>query len=145
MSEPGRVQDPDRLDGIPLLSTFMAADEDAAIFRSFTRLGMRNLLHLQSRLNELEAKLDTMDMEDTQGPDLHMYLRRGAKAYDSIRDAAAQYEAWLKGRGEGISGTFPLEMMFPKHCYERVKVHEEIDTILHQYRTTIITSITLPS
>ncbi|KAL1602496.1 hypothetical protein SLS60_005912 [Paraconiothyrium brasiliense] len=136
--KPGRSQDPERLDGIPLLSTFMATDEDAAIFRNFTRLGVRNLLHLQNRLNELEANLDMMDKEDAKELELNAYLRRGARAYDSIRDAAAQYEMCLKGGGEDITRNSCLDTVFLKQCYERVKIHEEIATVLHQYRRATI-------
>jgi hypothetical protein len=50
-------------DGYPALATWMARDPDgeAYIFRKFTRLSARNLLHLQSQLTELEHEIDTLD------------------------------------------------------------------------------------
>lgn len=133
---PARWKDPERLDGIPLLSTFMAADEDAAIFRKFTRLGTRNLLHQQNRLNELEETLDQLDKEDVKEGPMNPMLRAGARAYDSIRSLASIYETWLHGAGGNVNGiTYPNDMLFPKRCYERVKLHEEIALALHQYRT----------
>ncbi|KAJ4289533.1 hypothetical protein N0V90_010862 [Kalmusia sp. IMI 367209] len=138
LSKQGRVQDPERLEGIPLLSSFIASDEDAAIFRGFTRLGARNLLHLQNHLNELETKLDDLDKHDVSEAPGNLSLRRGAKAYDTLRDGALEYEAWVRREPEGQRGMLSPEMEFPKACYERVRLHQEISSVLHQYRQALI-------
>src|ERR1700761_310458 len=56
--------------GYPSLAAFIARDRDKStlIFKRFDRLAARNLLHLQSELARLQAKLDDMDVEDaTEG------------------------------------------------------------------------------
>jgi hypothetical protein len=118
-----------RLDGLPSLSTFISADTDALIFRKFTRLGARNLLHLQSRLNELESKLDELDKEDFETAKQNPQIRDIAKAYDEVRDAAAQFQA------DGEEDPDPLMRKFFQDAHERVKLHGEIASALHQYRT----------
>ncbi|KAL4922949.1 uncharacterized protein BDV17DRAFT_296822 [Aspergillus undulatus] len=56
--EAGRVRD-----GYPALSTWISRDPDheGFIFRRFSRLSARNLLHLQSQLITLEEELKTLD------------------------------------------------------------------------------------
>jgi hypothetical protein len=56
-AQKGRFHDPCRLDGFPSLAHFMSEDTEGAIFHKFDRLSARNLLYLQSNLNELRAKL----------------------------------------------------------------------------------------
>ena len=41
-------------------------DPEGAIFLKFDRLSARNLLYLQSSLNELQAKLDKLDKIDAE-------------------------------------------------------------------------------
>jgi hypothetical protein len=58
------------ISGYPSLAAFIAGDRDKStlIFKRFDRLAARNLLHLQSVLARLQAKLDDMDIEDaTEG------------------------------------------------------------------------------
>lgn len=52
-----------RRNGYPALARWMALDPDyeGFMFRRFDRLSARNLLHLQSRLLELESKIDHLD------------------------------------------------------------------------------------
>lgn len=55
--------------GYPSLAAFIASDSynSTAIYRRFTRLSARNLLHLQSELMELEARQDALDEGYLQG------------------------------------------------------------------------------
>jgi hypothetical protein len=118
-----------RLDGIPALAAFISEDTDAAIFRKFSRLGARNLLHLQSRLNELESMLEQIDEEDVEAAKSNHFIRDAAKAYDTIRDWASQHH-------DGPVG--PNEDARMRQCYraafERVQLHQKISAALHEYR-----------
>jgi hypothetical protein len=55
--------------GYPSLAAFIASDRDksTAIYRRFDRLSARNLLYLQSELQELEERQDAFDAEDLHG------------------------------------------------------------------------------
>jgi hypothetical protein len=55
--------------GYPSLAAFIASDRDksTAIYRRFDRLSARNLLYLQSELQELEERQDAFDAEDLRG------------------------------------------------------------------------------
>jgi hypothetical protein len=61
-----RYRDPERLDGFPALANFIGEDSEAEIFRRFSRLGARNLLHLQSIVNDLERQLNRFDKYDAE-------------------------------------------------------------------------------
>ena len=67
MAAPSRL--PARLDGYPTFAQFIARDGDAAIFRKYAYLSARNLLYLQSELNELEVQLRQLDREDAKDID----------------------------------------------------------------------------
>lgn len=43
---------------------FIASDPELSVFRSFQALSARNLLHLQSRMLEIEAELQKSDNDD---------------------------------------------------------------------------------
>ena len=51
--------------GFASVAAFIARDPDntTTIFRRFDRIAARNLLHLQSKLQKLEAELDKLDAE----------------------------------------------------------------------------------
>ena len=55
--------------GYPSLAAFIASDRDKStwIYRRFDRLSARNLLYLQSELQELEERQDAFDAEDLHG------------------------------------------------------------------------------
>jgi hypothetical protein len=67
-SHDGRVQ-VNYVNGYASLASFIASDADrgTAIFRRFDRLSARNLLHLQSELEELQELQDQFDKEDSRG------------------------------------------------------------------------------
>jgi len=77
--EEGRRRDPERLDGFPTLANFIAEDNDAQIYRRFTRLGARNLLYLQSIVIGLEKKLGDFDRQDAKGAPGHPEIRSAAR------------------------------------------------------------------
>lgn len=54
------------LDGHAEFAAYVSIDPDLQIYRRFTRLSARNLLHLQSELAMLEAWFDEFDQEDVQ-------------------------------------------------------------------------------
>lgn len=57
---------PVKLAGYPSFAQFIATDSDAAIHREYAHLSARNLLYLQSELNELEAQIRQLDREDAK-------------------------------------------------------------------------------
>lgn len=57
---------PAKLEGYPSFAQFIATDSDAAIYRKYAHLSARNLLYLQSELNELEARIQKLDREDAK-------------------------------------------------------------------------------
>jgi hypothetical protein len=67
-SNDGRVQ-VNYVNGYASLASFIASDADrsTAIYRRFDRLSARNLLHLQSELEELQELQDQFDKEDSRG------------------------------------------------------------------------------
>lgn len=67
-TEDGRVQ-VQFVNGYASLAAFITSDADksTAIYRRFDRLSVRNLLFLQSELEELQALQDEYDREDDKG------------------------------------------------------------------------------
>ncbi|CAG1982738.1 unnamed protein product [Fusarium graminearum] len=61
---PAKIDDSPR--GYPSLAAFMSADKDFTMFRSFSRLHTRLLLHKQDELTELEQRLDELDQADSK-------------------------------------------------------------------------------
>lgn len=87
----GPRNEPSRLEGFPSLAHFIGEDNDAAIFRTFNELGARNLLYLQSNLNELEIQLKRLDHEDAKNGPGNPGLRISAREYRSLKAAADRY------------------------------------------------------
>ena len=58
------------IDGYRGLARFMIRDKDRSpcIFRRFDELGVRNLLYLQSELDEIEERLEDLDIAHIQAP-----------------------------------------------------------------------------
>lgn len=52
--------------GYPSLSAFLSGDKEFTMFRSFSRLHARLLLHKQDELTELEQRLDQLDHADSK-------------------------------------------------------------------------------
>ena len=120
--EQGRYHDPARLDGFPALAYFIGEDTDAEIFRRFNRLGARNLLYLQSIVNELEGKLDDLDKYDAEHAAGNPKIRLSARRYGDLRTNAT---ADGDGTEYGMSST---------HALERVELHRQIAVAIKQYR-----------
>lgn len=120
--EQGRYQDPARLDGFPALAYFIGEDTDAEIFRRFNRLGARNLLYLQSIVNDLEGKLDDLDRYDAEHAAGNLKMRLSARRYG---DLCANASADRDNAEYGMSN---------KHALERVELHKQIAVALKQYR-----------
>lgn len=75
--------------GYPSLAAFIASDQDksTAIYRRFDRLSARNLLYLQSELQELEARQDALDAEDLQGD---RQAKKSARNWQVLKTRAKQ-------------------------------------------------------
>ena len=121
MEKKPRTRYPDFLDGVPALASFINADEDAKVYKKFGYLAARNLLHLQSRLSQLEAQLAKLDKKDVGDSEQSPAIRLNAKAYDSLRSLADQWKQRLENHG-GVPGAGQNEahVALMKGAYERV-------------------------
>ncbi|KAF4636032.1 hypothetical protein G7Y89_g2061 [Cudoniella acicularis] len=132
----GRLQHPERLDGFPSLSHFMGDDTEAAIFQKFDRLSARNLLYLQSNLNELQAKLDDLDRNDAERGALDAGIRLSAKAYSDLKAKAKWYTKERESAGviNGGSRVENEEDTIGADAFERVELHKHIKEAMRDYR-----------
>jgi hypothetical protein len=75
--------------GYPSLAAFIASDLDksTAIYRRFDRLSARNLLYLQSELQELEARQDALDAEDLHGD---LQAKKSARNWQVLKKRAKE-------------------------------------------------------
>jgi hypothetical protein len=77
-------------DGYPALSSWIARDPDSEtfIFRRFSRLAARNILHIQAQLFALEHEIDQLDEESRNSDDLEarQSLRRWETLMEHARD-----------------------------------------------------------
>ena len=75
-------------DGYPALASWIAEDPDHStfIFRKFSRLSARNLLHLQAQVYELEKQLDDLDRETTLSQ--NVILKMSARRWETFAEHA---------------------------------------------------------
>jgi hypothetical protein len=90
------------VNGFPELAAFVASDTDKTtlIFKRFDRLAARNLLHLQSELARLQAKLDSLDEEaqkNNEEPSIVMERKQYLRNWD-VFIMADEDSAWKKER-----------------------------------------------
>ena len=99
--------------GYPALADWIAHDPDGEtlIFRRFNKLTARNLLHLQSQLIILEAKLEKLDREIFESKDF------------GFRDIAWEWEKLV----ERAKANMPEEK-------KRMELYLQIQTKLKEYR-----------
>jgi hypothetical protein len=131
-----------KLDVLPIKTAWMAShpqfiseDTEGFIFQRFDRLTARNLLYLQSDLNELEAKLDDLDMIDAQTGEKDAKARLSAKAYSDLK-AKAQRHAKKAEKANGIEETAvqnEAEYQIEEDAYDRVYLHKQIKEALRDY------------
>ncbi|KKZ62127.1 hypothetical protein EMCG_03371 [[Emmonsia] crescens] len=103
-------------DGYPALASWIGEDPDQAtfIFRKFTRLSARNLLHLQAQVYELEKQLDDLDKETALGQDV--LLKMSARQWESFAKYSEQ----------------------PGPVQERMKLVSQITVKLKEYHEALI-------
>ncbi|KAH9219378.1 hypothetical protein DL95DRAFT_404918 [Leptodontidium sp. 2 PMI_412] len=99
------VTEPCHLEGFPSLAHFIGRDTDAAIFRCFHELGARNLLYLQSTLNELEIELRKLDPDDLDKRSRIAGLKISAREYRALKTAAGARDN-IACQGDDSSGGF---------------------------------------
>jgi hypothetical protein len=126
----------DRLDGFPSLSQFISEDTEGFIFQRFDRLTARNLLYLQSDLNELETKLDDLDKIDAQTGEKDAKARLSAKAYSDLK-AKAQRHTKKAEKANGIEQETAVqnevEYRIEEDAFDRVYLHKQIKEALRDY------------
>ena len=118
----GRYRHPERLDGFPALASFIGEESEAEIFRRFSCLGARNLLHLQSVVSDLERQLNGFDKHDADNAAGNLALRQTARSYSYLRTVAST------GSGNGHDG------VSRNHAMERIALHKQITIAIKEYR-----------
>ena len=114
------------LDGHADFSAYISIDSDLQIYRRFTRLGARNLLHLQSELTRLERWFDEFDQEDAQGL---------ANASQPER-----MDIWLRNRnwetfvGMAQAGADPASSAEQKRQAKKLEMVERLKVVMAEYR-----------
>ncbi|MCJ1245211.1 hypothetical protein MMC30_002412 [Trapelia coarctata] len=107
--------------GFPLVAAFIAEDKDktSTVYRRFDRLAARNLLYLQSRLIQLEAKQDRYDAEDLQDGDLE--AKRAATSWEDFEASSTvrEREKWRMETAEAIQKTL-------KEYHEALLLHSGV-------------------
>jgi hypothetical protein len=133
-----------RLEGFPSLAHFISKDDDAAIFRTFDELGARNLLYLQSNLNELDTQLKRLDDEDAKNSAGNPGLRISAREYRSLK-AAAHREKDLEAVEPQASphhNSIVLNGEISRNYFsDRVELHNKIKHAMKEYRTWTIQAL----
>ena len=81
------------VEGYPSLAAFIASDRDhsSVVYKRFDRLSARNILYLQSELQELQSQQDKLDKEDGDGDDFK--LKRFARDYHALAEASKNGDA----------------------------------------------------
>ena len=100
----------------------MSEDTEGAIFRKFDRLSARNLLYLQSNLNELRARLDDLDRIDAERGPRDTRVRLAAKAYSDLKTKARRHheETETMQRGNETITTHVHENTIGADALERI-------------------------
>ncbi|KIL86399.1 hypothetical protein FAVG1_10228 [Fusarium avenaceum] len=73
-SNPHKVESFPR--GYPSLAAFLSSDKEFTVFRCFSRLHTRVLLHKQDELAQLEQRLDELDEEDSRNNSYRLLTNR---------------------------------------------------------------------
>ncbi|KAE9975682.1 hypothetical protein BLS_002490 [Venturia inaequalis] len=122
------TQEAHYLNGYPELASFIATDRDRTtlIFKRFDRLAARNLLHLQSELARLQAKLDKLD-QPSQGMD---------EDVEQMLAAGRCLRNW---------DTFKLATKNSVYEQERLDLYKEIKVTLKEYREALLFESTMAS
>lgn len=81
-----------KLRGFPTVVAFVPSDSDntSFIFRRFNKLSARNLLYLQSRLQQLEVDQAVLDEEDLENGDIQS--KKAATSWEDFEASAKQRE-----------------------------------------------------
>lgn len=93
------MSDTFQLYGHAAFADFIASDDELSLYKSFNRLGARNILYLQSELLELEAQLNEFDEQDAIEGDYDVLL--STKCWETFA-ARAQEHSREKERMEVI-------------------------------------------
>jgi hypothetical protein len=100
------VDNHDLTDGLPGLCQLMSSDKVFAVLRRFDNLAIRNLVHLQTELGELERRLSALDEEDRKAKSQERMSGPNSWPHDSkaemgnivlqIREKIQLYRMWLR-------------------------------------------------
>ena len=124
----------------------MSEDIEGAIFRKFDRLSARNLLYLQSNLNELRATLDNLDRLDAEKGSRDTRIRLSAKAYSDMKAKARRYQEEIEAtqsRVEETTTAHSEENTTGADAFERIELHKQIKEAMRDYRKSSSTQFRL--
>ena len=110
------VLDKEYPNGFASVAAFIAKDPDntSTIYRRFDRLTARNLLYLQSKLQNLEATLDQLDDEDLHTGDEDKESKKAATSWED-------FERLAKDESRGREK-------------KRMEIAEQIEIAIKKYR-----------
>lgn len=101
-------------DGYPALADWIGRDPDAEtfVFRKFSRLSARNLLHLQNKLFQLEHEIDQLD-EEARRNTTDIDAGRASRRWETLKELAADPTRPERQRWEKAE---ELTEMIQKYC-----------------------------
>lgn len=109
--------------GYPALADFIAqdADHETYVFRKFKRLAVRNVLHLQGELLQLEAETEALEREAAASTDIEVPLsmRCWAIRDENARAPDRDLERKLKESAEAV------DVKLKKYCQYLPSTFEE--------------------
>lgn len=107
--------------GYHKLASFMASENESAIFRRFTRLNLLNLMSLQAELMELEEDLDIAWDHD----EVKRQSKNFAKDFNALRKARKR--AMASSNGESVrEQSGQLEQLEPPEPLEQLESQWQI-------------------
>lgn len=101
-------------DGYPTLATWIARDPDSDtfVFRKFSRLGARNILHLQAELTALQHEIDEDDDEARCSQDFK--TKQGSRRWETLTERAAKSPDGLEARR--VEKMNKLRVLLKEYC-----------------------------
>lgn len=114
------------LEGHADFSAYMSIDPDLQIYRRFTRLATRNLLHIQSELTVLETWFDDFDQEDSE--------RLQGASQDEKMDIWLRNRNWETFVNMAVAGANPTSGSEEKRQAEKLLKVERLKTLMAEYR-----------
>ncbi|KAI5793261.1 hypothetical protein EDC01DRAFT_91688 [Geopyxis carbonaria] len=120
--------------GYPSLASFLTTSPELAVFRKFTQLKMRNLLYLQTELQDLEERLQACEMvaNDTRERQLANQSYIDLKRRDTDEDDERME---LVGKIRSVMKEYDETLLLTSQVLSLPSPRHNITTILQSYVT----------